>query len=438
MADTEWRVAMKALYIVHRFAASGSSEHAVNLKESVAVLRTHHDSRRKVNYFDMDTICEVKAPSWSKEDVAPFSEFLRAYARFVLLRTTQFGPGFGELLDTFKMFVGEGEMLTTVSELLAAGTRVCVISTEQERPMTAAAVMLVAQDLRDVIEACAAQLDYLAREWDARSSYPMEVERWYAFLYEIQEPVEALMRRTDDLAVRHKLAPLRSLVALPLALRLRDEEVAMELQAALEAEQLLQEEKEAKLEAEKRRQEEKEAKLEAENRRQQEKEAALEAQQRRQQEKEAALEAEQAALEAEQASLEAEQASLEVEQRRQQQQQCDVEDPQSPPARAAASAGSRVKRSSRQKTATGRIDRRDGSGVKKSASSSASVEREGGGAAAAWGVSAKQAGAAAKRSGKAGRVAPRDSSSTSSSSSSPNKKRSSSSAATSARRAIEE
>ena len=48
MADKEWRVAAKALYIVHRFAADGSIEHASNLKESVAVLRTHHDSRRKV------------------------------------------------------------------------------------------------------------------------------------------------------------------------------------------------------------------------------------------------------------------------------------------------------------------------------------------------------------------------------------------------------
>lgn len=46
----------------------------------------------------MDTICEVQAPSWSFENVAPFSEFLRAYAHFVLLRTTQFGPGFGEVL----------------------------------------------------------------------------------------------------------------------------------------------------------------------------------------------------------------------------------------------------------------------------------------------------------------------------------------------------
>lgn len=52
MADREWRVSAKALYIVHRFAADGSIEHATNLKESVAVLRTHHDSRRKVRGVD--------------------------------------------------------------------------------------------------------------------------------------------------------------------------------------------------------------------------------------------------------------------------------------------------------------------------------------------------------------------------------------------------
>lgn len=46
----------------------------------------------------MDTICDVKAPSWSGEDVAPMAEFLRGYADFVLRRTTQFGPDFRELL----------------------------------------------------------------------------------------------------------------------------------------------------------------------------------------------------------------------------------------------------------------------------------------------------------------------------------------------------
>ena len=48
--------------------------------------------------------------------------------------------------------------MTAVSELLAAGTKCCVTRKEQESPITAAAVMLVAQDIRDVVEACAAQL----------------------------------------------------------------------------------------------------------------------------------------------------------------------------------------------------------------------------------------------------------------------------------------
>lgn len=53
MADREWRVSAKALYIVHRFAADGSIEHSSNLRESVAVLRTHHDSRRKVRKMEV-------------------------------------------------------------------------------------------------------------------------------------------------------------------------------------------------------------------------------------------------------------------------------------------------------------------------------------------------------------------------------------------------
>lgn len=52
----------------------------------------------QVNYFDMDTICDVKAPSWSGEDVAPMAGFLRGYADFVLRRATQFDPAFGELM----------------------------------------------------------------------------------------------------------------------------------------------------------------------------------------------------------------------------------------------------------------------------------------------------------------------------------------------------
>lgn len=126
---------------------------------------------------------------------------------------------------------------------------------------------------------------------------------------------------------------------------------------------------------------------------------------------------------------------LEAEQRRQ--RQCDVEEPPAVPA-GASSAASRTKESSRGKTggktATGRADRRDGSGVQRSASSSTPSGKEAAGATAAWGVSSKQAEAAAKRSSKAGNVAPRARSI--SSSSPPPKKKRSSAAAAAARKAM--
>ncbi|CAM9479597.1 unnamed protein product, partial [Ascophyllum nodosum] len=226
MADREWRVAVKALYVVHRFAADGSSDHAINLKESVAVLRTHHDSRRKVNYFDMDAICDVKAPPWSGEDVAPFSEFLRAYAEFVLYRTTHFGPGFGEVLDNYAMVVADGAMLFLVAELVAAGLRCGVLREEQESASTVAAAMLAAQDVRNLMELCSAQLDYLAREGKARDVYPAEVNRWYAFLRESHEPVATLVEEANELATKHKLTLLRPLTATPLVLKRWDKELA--------------------------------------------------------------------------------------------------------------------------------------------------------------------------------------------------------------------
>ncbi|CAM9316838.1 unnamed protein product [Scytosiphon promiscuus] len=237
MADKEWRVSAKALYIVHRFAADGSIEHATNLKESVAVLRTHHDSKRKVHYFDMDTICDVKAPSWSVEDVAPMKEFLRGYAEFVLRRTTQFGPDFRELLDTFAMLEGQGEIITAVEGLVSAGWKCCQLRNEQEGAISVAATLQVAQDVRDVVEVCAAQLEYLARELQAGSVYPSEVDRWYTFLYSNRETVEALIGRANALAEKHKLTSLRPLLATPVVLELRDEEIALEQKTALEAEQ---------------------------------------------------------------------------------------------------------------------------------------------------------------------------------------------------------
>lgn len=73
--------------------------------------------------------------------------------------------------------------------------------------------------------------DYLAREGQARTLYPEEVEKWYAFLTDNFAAVEELMAKVNELADGHEAPPLRPMVATPLVLKLRKEEVAA---AALE------------------------------------------------------------------------------------------------------------------------------------------------------------------------------------------------------------
>lgn len=74
---------------------------------------------------------------------------------------------------------------------------------------------------------CSCQ-DFLLREGEAREVYPAEVDRWYGFLYENLEHVSALVRWGNELAARHDLSPmLRPLVATPIMLKMRDDEMAV-------------------------------------------------------------------------------------------------------------------------------------------------------------------------------------------------------------------
>ncbi|CAN0493595.1 unnamed protein product, partial [Discosporangium mesarthrocarpum] len=45
--DKEWQVTCKALYVLHRFATDGGVEQASNLRETLTILRTQYDSKRK-------------------------------------------------------------------------------------------------------------------------------------------------------------------------------------------------------------------------------------------------------------------------------------------------------------------------------------------------------------------------------------------------------
>ena len=56
------------------------------------------------------------------------------------------------------MVVADGAMLFLVAELVAAGLRCGVLREEQESASTVAAAMLAAQDVRNLMELCSAQL----------------------------------------------------------------------------------------------------------------------------------------------------------------------------------------------------------------------------------------------------------------------------------------
>lgn len=68
------------------------------------------------------------------------------------------GADLDALKDTFAMLDGHGEMIIVVEGLMSAGSRCCQLCKEQEGAVTAAAALQVAQDVRDVMEVCAAQL----------------------------------------------------------------------------------------------------------------------------------------------------------------------------------------------------------------------------------------------------------------------------------------
>lgn len=56
------------------------------------------------------------------------------------------------------MLAGGGEVMTSVEGLVSAGSKCCLLRKDQQGPVAVAAALQVAQDVRDVLEVCAAQL----------------------------------------------------------------------------------------------------------------------------------------------------------------------------------------------------------------------------------------------------------------------------------------
>ena len=95
MAELDWRTTTKALYVLHRFSADGSPDHAAALKARLRELRRTRDQKRKEKYFNSKLLLTVAGADGT--DIAPFKAFLARYAHYVLLRAQCFGGAFGEI-----------------------------------------------------------------------------------------------------------------------------------------------------------------------------------------------------------------------------------------------------------------------------------------------------------------------------------------------------
>jgi hypothetical protein len=259
MTEKDWRVVMKSLYVLHRFAQDGCLAQSSNLRETIISLQTQLDPKRKVLYFDFDTICRIEAQAWSPVDIEPYEDFVRRYGKYVMVRAAWFGPGFSELLDDYAMLlqgkypggigtgmgvgIGQRSCLSAVKEVVTAGLR-CRFGS-LACPVLVDAQLAVARDLHDVLEVAAAQLDWLRhhppfnatavgsggeqdeyyeeyheedREVEERL-YRAELDRWRAFLESRSRRVAEFIKATNELAAKYDMTQVAGLSIAPAVLK---------------------------------------------------------------------------------------------------------------------------------------------------------------------------------------------------------------------------
>lgn len=90
--------------------------------------------------------------------LAPRSTFVPSLSYSMAIKCFTLFCVFLLLQDSFAMLAGGGEVMSSVEGLVSAGSKCCLLREEQEGAVTVAAALQVAQDVRDVVEVCAAQL----------------------------------------------------------------------------------------------------------------------------------------------------------------------------------------------------------------------------------------------------------------------------------------
>ena len=97
MCEADWRTNIKALYVLHRFAADGSPAHKDSLKARMRELRRTRDPKRKDKFFNVRQLMEGGKQGEKDGRDVEFKQFMGRYASYVLLRTQCFGGQFTEI-----------------------------------------------------------------------------------------------------------------------------------------------------------------------------------------------------------------------------------------------------------------------------------------------------------------------------------------------------
>lgn len=190
MAEKDWRTTIKALYILHRFSADGSPQHAPALKARVRELRRTRDPKRKGKFFNS----KLLQAGDDKPETAKYRAFMGRYAHYVLLRAQCFGGMFDELdvpSSEKKKSVSKpitstflrSENLDAAKLLLKTGVA-CVLKNGEECENTALAVERVAADLLGLTSSVAKALNFVLKGDDLMGADPVLIKLWCKFYSE--------------------------------------------------------------------------------------------------------------------------------------------------------------------------------------------------------------------------------------------------------------
>mmetsp|Transcript_6867 Transcript_6867/g.16731 ORF Transcript_6867/g.16731 Transcript_6867/m.16731 type:complete len:579 (-) Transcript_6867:1053-2789(-) len=194
MAEKDWRTTIKALYILHRFAADGSPDHAPALKARVRELRRTRDPKRKGKFFSS----KLLQAGDTSEETAKFRAFMGRYAHYVLLRAQCFGGMFDEIAsptpakDTKKKKAAPKPITATslkmdhldAAKLLLKTGVACVLKNGEECENTALAVERVASDLLGLTTAVSGALTKCLKGDDLNGADPVLIKKWCEFYSE--------------------------------------------------------------------------------------------------------------------------------------------------------------------------------------------------------------------------------------------------------------